>query len=122
MPITWGFRNGGSLRGAKHLAERAINRIWTFVGFDLSGHVDEALELLWVVGRRLGSAGHAENIMSDAGERKLEPLVLCSEEELERCAAIFEVRYVNGIRTCVGPRRGRNAEPLPQQLVRLFQW
>jgi hypothetical protein len=42
------------------------------------------------------------------------PLVLCSEEELERCAAIFEVRYVDGIRICIGPRRGKNAGPLPQ--------
>jgi hypothetical protein len=74
-------------------------------------------DFLWIVGRWFGLAGHAEKIMSSDNERKSGPLVWCSEEELERCAAIFEVRYVDGTRICIGPRRGRNVEPSPQQLA-----
>jgi hypothetical protein len=39
-------------------SESAINRLGALVGFDLTGHVDEALELLGVVGWRLGCARH----------------------------------------------------------------
>jgi hypothetical protein len=42
--------------GAENPLEGAIDRIWALVGFDLTGHVDEALELLWIVGLRLGFA------------------------------------------------------------------
>jgi hypothetical protein len=54
-------RRSGRLRFSfrtNHLVERAINRIRLFVNFRLSRHVDEALELLRVVGWRLGLAGH----------------------------------------------------------------
>ena len=37
--------------------ERAIDSVWAFVGINLAGHVDEPLELLGVVGLRLGLRG-----------------------------------------------------------------
>jgi hypothetical protein len=46
------------LRGARYLVEHAIESFRIDIGSDLAGHVDEALELLWIVGRRFGLAGH----------------------------------------------------------------
>jgi hypothetical protein len=42
------------------LIERAIDRIRAFVGLDFPGHVNEAFELLRVVGLGLRFARHAE--------------------------------------------------------------
>lgn len=100
-----------------YLAKHAIEIGARLFGHDLSGHVDEALRLRGIVGRRFGLAGHGRRVTRMDDDGKSGQLVLCSEEELERCTAIFEVHYVDGVRVCVGPRKGKNAESLPQPLV-----
>jgi hypothetical protein len=49
----------------------AIKRFWTLINFDLAGHVDEPLELLGVVGLRLGLAWHGRIIFLSASEHEM---------------------------------------------------
>src|SRR5271167_3625701 len=59
------------------LVKCPVKRAWAFVGVDLAGHVDEALELLRVIGRRLGLARH--DIKVSRGEIVRHPFCLIAQ-------------------------------------------